>query len=178
MHVSIIVAMSENGVIGRNNRLPWYLPNDLKYFKRVTMGKPVIMGRKTYESIGKPLPGRMNLVITRDRTWHADGVSVCHTLESALEQAKAAAEITGEDEVMIMGGAQIYHQALPLATRFYLTRVHEEIEGDAFFDQVDWSNWREVAREDFVAEPPNSYDYSFIVLETDQCVGGKPALSE
>ncbi|PID44638.1 MAG: dihydrofolate reductase [Proteobacteria bacterium] len=168
MHISIIVAMSENRVIGRNNKLPWYLPNDLRYFKSVTMGKPVIMGRKTFESIGRPLPGRMNLVITRDEAWQAEGVTICHTIESAIEKAKSSAEITGEDEVMIIGGARIYRQTMPLATRVYLTKVHEEIDGDAFFDEVDWSEWEEVAREDFTAEPPNSYDYSFIVLEPKQ----------
>ncbi len=165
MNISLIFAMSENRVIGRNNKLPWYLPNDLKYFKQVTMGKPVIMGRKTYESIGKPLPGRMNLVITRDDAWHAEGVTTCSSLAQAVERATGAAEINGVDEVMVIGGAEIYRLALPAADRIYLTQVHAHIEGDAYMDDIDWSGWREVGREDFQAEDPNIYNYSFVVYD-------------
>ncbi|UZE95535.1 dihydrofolate reductase [Alkalimarinus alittae] len=165
MKKSIIVAMAENRVIGRNNKLPWYLPNDLKYFKSVTMGKPIIMGRKTFESIGKPLPGRLNLVITRNTAWQHDGVTVVHTFEEAFAKAEATALINGVDEVMIIGGDQIYQSSLDLVDRIYLTKVHAEVEGDAWFTEVDWPQWEETAREDFKAEGSNPYDYSFIVYE-------------
>ncbi|WP_250656859.1 dihydrofolate reductase [Alkalimarinus coralli] len=165
MKKSIIVAMAENRVIGRNNKLPWYLPNDLKYFKSVTMGKPVIMGRKTFESIGKPLPGRLNIVITRNADWSHPGVTVVHTIEDAFSKAEATALIDGVDEVMIIGGDQIYQTALSLADRIYLTKVHAEVDGDAWFTDVDWDQWEESAREDFMAEDPNPYDYSFIVYD-------------
>lgn len=165
MKKSIIVAMAENRVIGRNNKLPWYLPNDLKYFKAITMGKPVIMGRKTFESIGKPLPGRSNIVITRNQEWQHPGVTVVHNLDDAFRKAEATAVIDGVDEVMIIGGDQIYQTSLDLADRIYLTQVHAEVEGDAWFAEVDWGQWNESAREDFNAADPNPYDYSFIVYD-------------
>lgn len=165
MKKSIIVAMAENRVIGRNNKLPWYLPNDLKYFKSVTMGKPIVMGRKTFESIGKPLPGRLNIVITRNADWSHPGVTVVHTVEEAFSKAEATALIDGVDEVMIIGGDQIYQTALSLADRIYLTKVHAEVDGDAWFTDVNWDQWQESAREDFIAEDPNPYDYSFIVYD-------------
>lgn len=165
MKCSMIVAMSENRVIGINNKLPWYLPNDLKYFKQVTMGKPIIMGRKTYESIGKPLPGRANIVITRNTQWQAEGVKVAHSLEQAIALAEAISNIDGQSEVMIIGGDQIYKACLPQVDRVYLTKVHAEVQGDAWFPEVDWSSWQEVGREDFQAEGANPYDYSFIVYD-------------
>ncbi len=165
MKKSIIVAMAENRVIGRNNKLPWYLPNDLKYFKAITMGKPVIMGRKTFESIGKPLPGRTNIVITRNQEWQHSGVTVVHNLNDAFIKAEATAVIDGVDEVMIIGGDQIYQTSLDLADRIYLTQVHAEVDGDAWFAAVDWGQWHEAAREDFKAADPNPYDYSFIVYD-------------
>lgn len=165
MKRSMIVAMSENRVIGINNKLPWYLPNDLKYFKQVTMGKPIIMGRKTFESIGKPLPGRTNIIITRNKDWQAQGVKVAHSLEQAYELAEAIAEIDGQNELMIIGGDQIYQSSLPDIDRIYLTQVHADVNGDAWFPEVDWSQWQELGREDYAAEGPNPYDYSFIVYE-------------
>ena len=165
MKKSIIVAMAENRVIGRNNKLPWYLPNDLKYVKSVTMGKPIIMGRKTFESIGKPLPGRLNIVITRNADWQHEGVTVVNTFEEAFEKAEATALIDGVDEVMIIGGDQIYQTSLGLVDRIYLTKVHAEVEGDAWFTEVDWALWEETAREDYKATDPNPYDYSFIVYD-------------
>jgi len=165
MKRSMIVAMAENRVIGINNNLPWYLPNDLKYFKQVTMGKPILMGRKTFESIGKPLPGRANIVITRNKEWAADGIKIVHSLESAYQLAESIVEIDGQDEVMVIGGDQIYQSSLPSIDRIYLTKVHAEVKGDAWFPELDWSEWKEVAREDFSAEGPNPYDYSFIVLD-------------
>jgi len=144
MKLAIIVAAAKNGVIGRNNQLPWHLPQDLKYFKAVTLGKPVIMGRKTYESIGKPLPGRTNIVITRNKDWvTAEGVVVTNSFEQALLEAQKV-QSSGSgfiDEVMVIGGAEIYRSALLFADRVYLTRVDVEPEGDAFFDALDQAEW-------------------------------------
>jgi len=165
MKVALIWAMSRNGVIGRNNALPWHLSEDLRYFKRVTFGKPVIMGRKTWESIGRPLPGRANIVITRDEAFHAEGVKVVNSLEQALSVAQSIALLDGVDEAMVIGGAEIYALALPVAQRLYLTQVHAEVEGDAWFPALDLSGWQEVGREDFAAQGPNPFDYSFIVYD-------------
>ena len=165
MKLSLIVAMAQNRVIGINNNLPWYLPNDLKYFKAATMGKPVIMGRKTHESIGKPLPGRTNIVITRDTHFQAEDCKIVHSLPEAIELAENICLIDGGDEVIVMGGAQIYEQALPEADRLYLTEVHAQVEGDAWFPEFKRSEWQEAGREDYKAEGPNPYDYSFLVLE-------------
>lgn len=165
MKLSLIVAMAENHVIGRNNQLPWYLPEDLKYFKRVTMGKPVIMGRKTFESIGKPLPGRTNIVVTRNGDYRAEGIKVVNTLEAARDLCDSIAVVDGTEEAMVIGGAQIYAQALSMADRLYLTEVHAEVEGDASFPDFDRNEWQELGRETFQATEPNPYDYSFIVLD-------------
>ena len=137
MNVSLIVAVSRNGVIGLDNQLPWHLPEDLKYFKSVTMGKPLIMGRKTFESIGRPLPGRTNIVITRDSGWHAEGVEVAQTLLQAMTLARLACAQAELNEIMVIGGEQIYRLALPVADRLYLTEVQAEVEGDAFFPAYD-----------------------------------------
>jgi dihydrofolate reductase len=163
--LAMIVAMASNRVIGRNNQLPWYLPNDLKYFKATTMGKPIIMGRKTYESIGKPLPGRTNIVITSNREFSAEGVKVAHTIDEAMNIADAVAVLEGAQEVVVIGGSEIYALFLPKTDRLYLTEVHAEVEGDAFFPELDWSRWQEQGREDFSKEGPNPYDYSFVVYQ-------------
>lgn len=165
MKKSLIVALSQNHVIGRNNKLPWYLPNDLKYFKQVTMGMPIVMGRKTYESIGKPLPGRTNIIVTRNQEWSADGVRTVHSLEEAFALAESIAEIDGRSELMIIGGDQIYKAALPLVDRMYLTEVHAHVEGDAYFPTFDKDEWNIVGCENFDAVDPNPYDYSFVVLD-------------
>jgi dihydrofolate reductase len=165
MRLALIWAMSQNRVIGRNNALPWYLPEDLKYFKRVTMGKPVIMGRKTWDSIGRPLPGRTNIVITRDRAFTAEGVKVVHSLDEAIRMAENICLINGGDEAVVMGGAEIYALALPKADRLYMTQVHADVHGDAFFPEFDLESWEELGREDFKASVANPYDYSFVVLE-------------
>jgi len=144
MKLAIIVAAAKNGVIGRNNQLPWHLPQDLKYFKAITLGKPVIMGRKTYESIGKPLPGRTNIVVTRNKDWSAaDGVVVTNSFEQALSESQKAMEsdLLTSDEVMVIGGAEIYRSALQFVHRIYLTRVAVEPEGDAFFDMLNELDW-------------------------------------
>jgi dihydrofolate reductase len=163
--LAVIVAVADNGVIGRNNALPWRIPADLQYFKRTTLGKPVIMGRKTFESIGRALPGRANIVISRDAGYAADGVRVVGTLEEALALAGDIALIDGVDEAVVIGGSEIYRLAIPVADRLYLTEVHAEVEGDALMPAVDWTQWREVSRERHGAEDPNPYDYSFVVYE-------------
>ncbi len=163
--VALIVAMAANRVIGRNNQLPWYLPNDLKYFRATTMGKPIIMGRKTYESIGKPLPGRTNIVLTTNEAFQAEGVKVVHSVDEALAVAEGVALIDGADEVMVIGGAEIYALFLAHSQRLYLTEVHAEVCGDAWFPELDWSQWQQQGREDFAAEEPNPYDYSFVVYQ-------------
>ena len=163
--LAVIVAAAENGVIGRDNALPWHLPEDLRYFKRVTMGKPIVMGRKTYESIGRPLPGRANIVITRSKGWFAEGVSVVHSLDEALRLAADIARMDGIEELMVIGGAEIYAHAIPRAERLYLTQVHADVKGDALLPDIDWSRWLEVSRERFYASEENPYDYSFVVYE-------------
>ncbi len=165
MRIAMIWAMAENRVIGRNNNLPWHLPNDLKYFKKLTTGKPVIMGRKTYESIGKPLPNRINIVITRDETFKADGVKVVNSVQDALDLAEAECLISGGEEVIVMGGEQIYKLCLPHADRLYITFVHANVDGDAFFPEFDLTAYSEIGREDFQADGPNPYDYSFCIFE-------------
>ncbi|MCG8393153.1 MAG: dihydrofolate reductase [Pseudomonadales bacterium] len=165
MRLAMMVAKASNNVIGRNNKLPWYLPNDLKYFKQVTFGKPVIMGRKTWESLGKPLPGRTNIVITRQSGFQAEGAKVVATLDEAIAMAENVAFIDGQEEAVIMGGAEIYALALPRADRLYLTEVHAQVEGDTWFPEYDATEWNEIGREDFQAEGPNPYDYSFVVYE-------------
>lgn len=136
--LALIAARARNGVIGLDNRMLWHLPEDLAYFKRVTLGKPVVMGRKTFESIGRPLPGRLNIVVTRNPDWQAAGVQVAHSLDAALALAAAAAP----EEIMLIGGAELYRQALPQADVLYLTEIDAEFAGDAFFPEVDLARWR------------------------------------
>ena len=163
--LAIIVAVAENGVIGKDNAMPWKLSEDLQHFKRTTMGKPIVMGRKTYESIGKPLPGRTNIVITRNAGFHAKGIEVTRSLDEALAMAKEIAARDGVDEIVVIGGAEIYAAAIPVADRLYITEVHASVEGDAVLGAIDWSFWREIDREHHRAKPPNPYDYSFVCYE-------------
>ena len=156
MLVSIIAAMDRNRLIGNKNQLPWHLPADLAHFKRVTMGKPIIMGRKTYESIGRPLPGRTNIVLTRSSDFSAEGVLTANTLEQALNHVSA------EDEVMIIGGSTIYELTLPEADRLYLTYVEDSFEGDAWFPDFDLEQWSIVASEEHSADEKNSSAYRFV----------------
>ncbi|MFK7892287.1 MAG: dihydrofolate reductase [Granulosicoccus sp.] len=139
--------MDSNRLIGKQGGLPWHIPGELAYFKRTTMGKPVIMGRKTYESIGRPLPGRTNIVITGNEQWQAPGVVVCGNLPSALAHGQSVAREpeTATDEVMVIGGAQICRAAMPLVQRLYLTVVNQAYEGDTWLDAFDWDNWRTVS---------------------------------
>lgn len=159
MKLSIIVAMNQKGVIGVNNKLPWHLSSDLKNFKAVTMGKPVIMGRKTWESIGKPLPGRDNIIITRNPDYSADGCVVCHSLEEALQRYAAV------PEVVIIGGHDIFKDALEQVDRIYLTQVHADVMGDTWFPEFDRTEWQQVERKEFKADDKNEYPFSFVVLE-------------
>jgi dihydrofolate reductase len=162
MIISIIVAMTDKRVIGINNQLPWHLPGDMKWFRQNTLGKPVVMGRKTFESIGKPLPQRTNIIITRDQNYHVEGCITVHSIEEAISAAADA------DELMIIGGSSFYEQMLPQTDRLYLTLVHADIEGDAWFPVVDLNQWQEVTKEDYAADEKNPYPYSFIQLERNR----------
>ena len=159
MIISIIVAMDKKGVIGREGDLPWHLSADLKHFKAITMSKPLIMGRKTHDSIGRPLPGRMNIVLTHAKDFDAEGCTVVHSLEEAFQSAGDV------DEVMIMGGSGIYDQSLARASRLYLTEVHADVKGDVYFPEFDKGEWLELDRQDHPADEKNDFDYSFVVLE-------------
>lgn len=165
MDLAIIVAQSNNRVIGVNNDLPWRLPKDLQYFKKVTLGKPIIMGRKTYESIGKPLPGRTNVVITSNLDYKLEGAEVVHSLEQAIDLAREVAKASNQSEIMVIGGAQIYQQALPQAKKLYITEVDAQIEGDAHFPAVEYELYREIERETHSSDESNPYDYSFVCYQ-------------
>jgi len=163
MKIALIAAVANNGVIGNNNALPWHLPEDLKAFKRITLGKPVIMGRKTFESIGKPLPGRVNIVLSRQPGWQPEGVQVVATLEEAIAVARQVAD-PACGEIMVIGGEQIYRQALPLADRLYLTLVALDVAGDSHFPALDESRWEEVSRVEGYSEKGQIY-FTFVVRE-------------
>ena len=157
--ISLIVAASTNNVIGAAGDLPWRLSADLRRFKAITMGKPIVMGRKTYESIGRPLPGRQNIVITRQPAYSAEGCTVVASPNEAIEAAGDAAEI------MIIGGGHIYSAFLPMADRIYLTRVHAEIKGDTFLPRIRESDWRVESDESYAADENNDYDVDFVILD-------------
>jgi dihydrofolate reductase len=159
MKIAIIVAAAQDGAIGKDNKLVWNLPADLKFFKEKTMDHHIIMGRKTYESIGKPLPGRVTVIITRDKNFKAEGCFVVHSLKDAIETARAGAET----EAMIIGGAEIYKMALEIADIIYLTEVKGKFEADAFFN-FDKDKWMEKEKEDHKADEKNKFDYSFMTL--------------
>ena len=161
----LIAAVADNGVIGCDNRLPWRLPSDLRHFRGVTMGKPVVMGRKTFQSLFKPLAGRTTIVVTRARDFTAPGIIVAHDLEAALAAARGDALRRGADAIMVAGGGDIYAQAMPYADRLLITRVHARPPGDATFPAVDAGTWREVAREDHMAERPDAPAFSRIAYE-------------
>ncbi|MEL7045590.1 MAG: dihydrofolate reductase [Pseudomonadota bacterium] len=149
--LAAIVAAADNNVIGRDNALPWDLPADLAYFRRRTMGKPILMGRRTFESIGRPLPGRSNIVITRNENYEAEGMRVVASVEEALELAEQIALIEGSEEMVVIGGAEIYALAMPRLDTLYLTRVHAEPAGDAWLPEIDWDSWEEREREEYAA---------------------------
>ncbi len=165
MRISLIVAMTENRTIGLDGGMPWHISEDLKYFKRVTLGAPIIMGRKTFDSIGRALPGRTNIVVTRDTAYAHDGIEVVHDLEAGIRKAKAIAEIEGKDEIFIIGGAQIYGLAIPVAERLYITEIHCTLDGDATFPEFDRANWIEMQRDQHAPETTDGPAFSFVVLD-------------
>ncbi len=155
--ISLIAAMDEGGLIGAGTGLPWRLPNDLKYFKRMTLGKPILMGRKTWETLEAPLPQRTNLVMTRDAAYHVEGAKIVRTLDGAVRLAVA----DGFDELMVVGGAEIYAMALPRADTLYLTRIHAKFKGDTWFPQVDWSEWKLESARPQQIDDKNPYPHTF-----------------
>lgn len=159
--LSLIAAVAENGVIGKDNAIPWRISADMKYFKKATVGKPIIMGRKTWQSLGKPLPGRRNIVISRTLFIPFDEVDVVPDFSTAFILAQKG----GAEEVMVIGGAAVYAEALPDAERLYLTEVHGEVEGDTFFPSFDRSDWVEVSRDFLPKDDKSSHDCSFVVFE-------------
>jgi dihydrofolate reductase len=161
MTISLIAAASENNVIGKDNKLPWYLPMDMKYFKNITWAMPVVMGRKSFDALGKPLTGRTNIVITRNKNWQADGVQTAQTIDQAIILASR----TDAKEIFIIGGGEIFQAALPSADRIYLTRVHENFEGDAFFPEIKKEEWELVSNRDCEPDEKNAYALSFQVWE-------------
>lgn len=164
-HLVMVVAVAENGVIGRQGDLPWRLSSDLKLFRRLTLGKPLIMGRKTFESIGKPLDGRDTIVVTRNPDFDAAGTLVADSFEAALRLGRDCAGARGADEIAVIGGAQIYRAAMPYTDRIYLTRVHAAPEGDTVFPGLAEADWREAAREPFAAGPKDDHDFTLVTLE-------------
>ncbi|GAB3043705.1 dihydrofolate reductase [Spirosoma pulveris] len=161
MKISLIAAVAQNGVIGRDNDLPWHLPDDFAFFKRKTSHHPIIMGRKSLEALGKPLPNRTNIVLTRNTEFSAAGVTVVHTLDAAIAEAKAI----NQTEIYVIGGAEIYKMALPIATTLYLTEIHHDFEGDAHFPPFDKSEWKEVSRRPHPADERHAVPFDFVEYE-------------
>lgn len=158
--ISLLWAMDENRAIGRNNQLPWHLPEDLKYFKRVTMGKPIAMGRKTYDSIGRPLPGRENIVITRRLGVTIEGCTVIHDVNDLLQR--------NDEELFVIGGAEIFKEILPFADRLYVTEIREEFEADTFFPEFNLSDWELIESTPGMKDEKNPYNYDFLVYQRKQ----------
>ncbi len=161
MKISLVVAVAENGVIGRGNTLPWHLPADLKFFKRVTLGHPILMGRTTYQAIGRPLPGRLNLVLSRQPSLRIEGCTVVGDVEAAIAASGAA------EELMVIGGAEVYRETMDRAERIYLTRVHAAIEGDTFFPPLEPALWKQIAAQRHEADERHAYAYSFVELRRE-----------
>jgi len=159
--ISLIAAMANNRVIGKDNQMPWHLPADLGHFKAVTLGKPVIMGRKTYESIGRPLPGRRNIIISRNSDYTVEGCETAVSLEDAMKMVKKV------EELMIIGGGHLYSQAMPLADRLYLTFIDLKVDGDTLFPEFEHLNLTEVKREKHLKDEKNPYDYQFVDFTVD-----------
>jgi dihydrofolate reductase len=155
--ITLIVAAAENNAIGKNNRLLWHLPNDLKFFKNTTWGMPVIMGRKTFEAVNKPLPGRFNIIITRQPGWKAEGTISATDLNDALQKAAA----TNCKEIFVIGGGEIYKQSMEMADKIYITRVHMALDGDTFFPAIDETKWKLTALQEFAADEKHAFAYSF-----------------
>lgn len=175
IHIYLIAAVAENNVIGANGDMCWKIKSELQYFKKTTVGYPVIHGRKSFESLGAPLPGRANIVITRDKNYTADGITIVHTLDEAINLAKNIAAKDGKDGIFIAGGAEIYRATLPLAEKLFLTEVHMTPEGETRFPAFDRSGWRETKREFHAAQAGESADYTITVLERIHTATGKDA---
>jgi dihydrofolate reductase len=163
--IALVVAMAENGAIGRGGDLPWHLRSDMRYFRSITMGKPIVMGRRTFKSLPRVLDGRVNIVLTRNAAFAAQGAIMAYTLDEALDVARKAAKKGGVDEIMIIGGEDVFREALPLASRIYLTEVHAAPEADTWFPELDGREWREASREAHRAGPNDDHDFSFVVLD-------------
>jgi dihydrofolate reductase len=161
MILSLLVAADEGNLIGKNNQLPWVLPSDLKYFKNQTWGMPLIMGRKTFESLGKPLPGRQSIVITRNKDWKFEDVFVVHSVEEAIEKAGGL----GAKEVFVIGGAEIFKTVFPIANRIYITRIHHRFEGDAWFPAIPENEWKKTSSRFIAADEKNAWDHTFEIWE-------------
>ncbi|TGE18650.1 dihydrofolate reductase [Hymenobacter elongatus] len=157
--IALVVAVADNGVIGRDNQLIWHLPADLRHFKKLTLGHPIIMGRRTFEAIGRPLPGRRNIVVTRQASWQAEGCEASFSVPAALEAAR-----TSDEQVFVIGGGEIYRQALPAADVVYLTEVHHDFEGDVVFPDLSPAEWREETRERHEPDDKHAYAFSFVTL--------------
>ncbi|MGC4378742.1 dihydrofolate reductase [Fictibacillus sp. Mic-4] len=155
--ISYVVAMDENHLIGSKNKLPWHLPADLKYFKKVTMNKPIVMGRKTYESIGKPLPGRENIVLTRDRNYKAEGCTVIYSVEDIIKR--------DNEEICVIGGAEVFRLFMPYVNRMYITKIHETFEGDTYFPDFNEKEWKIVSKTPGQVDEKNKYPHDFIVYD-------------
>lgn len=162
MRISIIAAMAANRTIGLENRLPWHLPDDLKRFKTLTMNHHIVMGRKTYDSIGKPLPGRSTIIVTRNMDYAVPGCVAVNSLDAALTVSFS------DEEVFFVGGADLYRQALPIANRIYLTEIHRVFDGDAFFPEFDMSQWSETSREQHRTDGGNGFEYHYVIYDRKQ----------
>jgi dihydrofolate reductase len=158
--ISFIVAMDDNRVIGKNNQLPWHLPEDLKFFKKVTMGHPIAMGRKTHESIGRLLPGRENIIITRNVDYHCEGATIFYSIKDFVEYCRGQ-----EEEIFVIGGAEILKETFPHCDRLYLTYIHEKFDGDTFFPEFDFNDWELKSSEKGIKDEKNPYDYEFCVYD-------------
>ncbi len=161
--LSLLVAMAKNRVIGRNNKLPWHLPADLKHFKFLTMGQTIVMGRKTYESIGKPLPGRANIIVTRQTGYEVPGTTVVNSIDDALLICERTRPISGE--IFIIGGEELYRQTLKICQRIYITEIQRDFEGDAYFPEFDPSEWEETQRDKHISENDTNLEYHFVILD-------------
>lgn len=159
--ISLIWAMDENRVIGKDNQLPWHLPEDLKFFKRTTMGNPIAMGRKTHESIGRPLPGRENIIITRSGDYNSEGCTVLHSVEEFISYSETLAAA----EIFVIGGAEIFHSIFPYADRLYITKIHHAFLGDTYFPDIDMDEWKQIFHEPGIKDERNPYDYEFLIYE-------------
>ncbi|KKI88693.1 dihydrofolate reductase [Bacillus sp. SA1-12] len=158
--ISLLYAMDKNRLIGRNNQLPWHLPQDLAYFKRVTMNHKIVMGRKTYESIGKPLPGRENIIITRDKNFSCEGCKVLHSIDEFLALANKC-----EEEIFVIGGSEIFKEILPYTDRLYVTHIYHDFEGDTYFPETEDNDWKVISKEPGIKDEKNPYDFDFVVYE-------------